>query len=82
MSVLWNPDGKSPRRVDRAPQPKRHEGPYYGHDLRRVIAPEPTDPSLVDRAFEWYLRNEWVAGVIVGLFICLAASIIAAWIVS
>jgi hypothetical protein len=28
--------------------------PYYGDKLRRVLAPEPTDPSLMRRAFDWY----------------------------
>ena len=44
-----------PRRVE--DQPKRREGPYYGDRLRRLLAPEPTDPSLVERLTEFYAAN-------------------------
>ena len=43
-----------PRRIDRGPQAKRHVGPYYGHDLRRVLSPEPTDASFIERLAEWW----------------------------
>jgi hypothetical protein len=28
--------------------------PYYGDKLRRVIAPEPTDLSVIERLTDWY----------------------------
>jgi len=53
------------RPTDRGPQPTRHTGPYYGHSLRRVLAPEVTDPSWIERITDWYaeLTNGEVAFV-------------------
>ena len=42
------------RHTDRAPQCKKHVGPFYGHSLRRVIEPEVTDPSWIVRMTDWW----------------------------
>ena len=45
-----------PRRIDRAPTARKHEGPYYPVDkMRRILAPEVTDPSWIERMNEWWL---------------------------
>lgn len=41
----------------------RHEGPYYGHALRAVIAPEPR-ASMVERITDWWHARRWPAVVI------------------
>lgn len=38
----------STRRTDRAAQPQRHVGPYYGYALKRVVDPS-TEASIIDR---------------------------------
>ena len=43
-----------PRRIDRADQAKKHEGPFYGEQLRRLLSPEVTDPSWLDRFTDWW----------------------------
>jgi hypothetical protein len=66
-----------PRRVE--DQPKRREGPYYGDRLRRLLAPEPTDPSIIDRLAEWWMGRHWPAAILVVLVI---SAIVAAFIVN
>ena len=66
-----------PRRFE--DNPKRHEGPYYGDRLRRLLAPEVTDPSLIDRMAEWWMGKQWPSVVLVVFVI---AAIVAAVIVN
>jgi len=59
---------------------KRIGQPYYGEKLRRVLAPEPTDPSLIERLTDFYEgitpREAWIAvGLIVAAVV--AAAVIA-----
>ena len=75
MTITLAPD-PNPRRIDRAAQPKRHTGPYYGSQLRRVLAPEPTDPSFIDRVADYYFEHRWPTIVLLVLGAAfLAASI-------
>ena len=47
MTLTLAPD-PNPRRLDRAPQAKRHVGPYYGPSaLRAILAERP--PTVTDR---------------------------------
>jgi hypothetical protein len=42
------------RPTDRGPQPKRHEGPYYGFALRRIInAEHPESKKDRDSQMAW-----------------------------
>jgi hypothetical protein len=53
MTITLVSSSDSPRKVA-APLDPRHEGPYYGEKLRRVLAPEVTDPSLIERLTDWW----------------------------
>ena len=37
---------------------------YYGEKLRRVLAPEPTDPLFIDRVADYYCEHKWPAVVL------------------
>jgi len=53
--MTWTLD-PNPRRIDRGPQAKRHEGPYYGEQLRRLIAAEePTSKHDRDAQMAWLI---------------------------
>jgi len=79
MTITLAPN-PNPRRSDRAPQAKRHTGPYYGERLRRVLAPEPTDPGWIERVTEWYggltVRSAWVVLVLTVLAVAAATLIV------
>jgi hypothetical protein len=62
VTITLAPD---PRPSDRAPQVKRHEGPYYGYRLREVLA-DPDEPSIVERE----ARRAWLW---VGIVVVIAA---------
>ena len=66
-----------PRRVE--DQPKRREGSYYGDRLRKMLYPQPTEPSLSDRLTDWYMGRSWPSIVFVVVVI---AAIVAAVIVN
>ena len=77
MTITLAPD-PNPRRLDRAPQAKRHVGPYYGHALRRVLAGTPPR-SVVDRLTTWYCARRWPAYALLALGCALlGAAIVAA----
>ena len=40
MTITLVPDDPNPRRLDLGPKHRPHSGPYYGEQLRRVIASE------------------------------------------
>lgn len=55
MTITLAPD-PNPRRLDRAPQAKRHEGPYYGSALARLLAAVPPDDAHDrDRQMTWLI---------------------------
>ena len=55
MTITLAPD-PNPRRLDRAPQAKRHEGPYYGSALARLLAAvPPEDAHDRDRQVGWLI---------------------------
>ena len=55
MTITLAPD-PNPRRLDRAPQAKRHEGPYYGSALARLLAAVPPDDAHGrDRQMTWLI---------------------------
>jgi len=60
-----------PRRVDRAPQVKRHVGPYYGYQLKRVfvalpvVPDEPDDLSLKERFISWWMGRVWPVALLI-----------------
>jgi hypothetical protein len=56
--------------------------PYYGEQLRRVISPEPTDPPFIERWTEYYWTHHWPSRVLFAFGLVIAASVLAAWIVS
>ena len=52
--MTWQLDNRRP--IDRAPQPKRHTGPYYGSALRRLLAAVPPDDAHDrDRQMTWLI---------------------------
>jgi len=54
------------RPTDRGPQPKRHEGPYYGFALRRIIDAEySTRKKDRDSEVAWLIVVVSVAAAIV-----------------
>ena len=55
MTITLAPD-PNPRRLDRAPQAKRHTGPYYGSALARLLAAVPPDDAHDrDRQMTWLI---------------------------
>jgi hypothetical protein len=47
---------ESHRPIDRAPQPKRHTGPYYGSALKRLLAAVPPESAHDrDRQITWLI---------------------------
>jgi hypothetical protein len=66
-----------PRPIDRAPQLKRHEGPYYGDDLKKLL--EGIEPgSLVERLSEFYYAIPTLVAVI--FIVAMAAAVTFAFI--
>ena len=57
--MTWIIDSHRP--VDRAPIARKHEGPYYGYALRRVLAAEPDEARELWRGV--------VIGVVVVVFL-------------
>lgn len=73
-STLREPGYYRPHRpTDRAPIARKHEGPYYGAQLRRILEPE-VPPSVVDRGQTWLATHPSGIG-----FVCGVASMVAAW---
>ena len=62
MTITLAPD-PNPRRIDRAAQPKRHTGPYYGSQLRRVLDPPP-EQSIAERITTYYAAHRWPAAAL------------------
>ena len=55
--------------------------PYYGHSIRRVIEPEVTDPSWIERLTDWYseltiTEARFFSGLILLAVFCAAAILI------
>lgn len=55
--------------------------PYYGHGLRRIIAPEVTDPSLIERITEAFnemsaRESMFVVGIIALCVFCAALIVV------
>ena len=61
MTITLVPD-PNPRRTDRGPKARLHEGPYYGRELRRALTER---PEVDHREIGWAVVTVLIIGVVV-----------------